>query len=87
MRNAYAHFLQFPTLHFQNILGFDDNCVENYVKAMGIVSVGFEERIWIDSNSGPGCSMSSKERGVSSAVTVLGKKRETNVSYLKLCFV
>lgn len=34
----------------QSNFAFDDDCVEQYVRSLGQVSVGFEERIWINEN-------------------------------------
>lgn len=50
---------------------FDDDCVEGYIRALGQVSVGFEERIWVngDPNERPSCGA-----GGYMVVTVIGKK-------------
>lgn len=33
---------------------FDNVCLENYIKSLNYISVGGEERIWINSESGGG---------------------------------
>lgn len=62
-------------------IGFDDDCLADYIKAMNHVTTGVEERIFIDGTSGgggseddgrfPECSHSSK--GHNTAVTVVCK--------------
>jgi hypothetical protein len=67
----------FITCHLCN-LSFDDDCVENYTRALREISVGFEERIWIDGKptdgggpGGGGGGGSCNCKGSNTAVTVI----------------
>ncbi|ODM94027.1 Protein 5NUC [Orchesella cincta] len=54
-----------------SLVDFDDDCVENYIKAAKHVTIGFEERIWInDSPSGPPANCAGR-KGSNTAVTVI----------------
>jgi len=49
-------------------IGYDDNCLDKYISGMGKISIGFEERIWIDSDR---ICDNSKSKGGNTAVTVV----------------
>jgi len=53
-----------------NINKYDDECLQDYITGLGVVSVGFEERIWINGIPGGGGG-SGGSKGSSKTVTVI----------------
>lgn len=52
-------------------IGFDDVCLQNYIEALKMVTVGFEERIYINDPVSPSCDHPKK--GGNTALTVFRK--------------